>query len=67
MVTLYNVEKMEGVFEELIDEGWNITPEILEGFSTYRMSTTNRFGTYIVDLEREVVPIKFAKDIVPKL
>lgn len=66
MVTLYNVEKMEGVFEQLIDEGWNITPEILAGFSPYRMSTTNRFGKYNVDLERELAPLNFGRAIVRK-
>lgn len=66
MATLYNVEKMEGVFAELIEEGWDITPEIAAGFSPYRMSTTNRFGDYNVDVERELTPINFGREIIKK-
>ena len=66
MVTLYNVEKMEGVFAELIEEGWDISPEIAAGFSPYRMSTTNQFGHYNVDVERELPPINFGREIVRK-
>lgn len=59
MVTLYNVVKMEDAFAQMIREGWDITPEILAGFSPYRKDSTNRFGDYNVDLEKHLPPIDF--------
>lgn len=59
LVILHNTEKMTRVLKELREEGWSITPELLQGLAPYRTGHINRFGDYTLDTEREVLPLDF--------
>lgn len=59
LIILHNVERMTRVLKELQQEGWIITRELLSALAPYRTAHINRFGDYILDSEREVIPIDF--------
>jgi len=59
MVILHNVEAMTRVLSELIDEGYPIDEDILAGFAPYRTESINRFGDYILDLNRKFRPMSY--------
>ena len=58
MILLYNVDGMTRVFNDLIKEGYDITDELLDAFSPYRMEHINRFGSYSHDHQRELLPLQ---------
>src|SRR5215510_1960636 len=46
LVVFHNVAAMTRGLQELIDEGYSVTPEIIAGFSPYKTGHINRFGSY---------------------
>lgn len=59
MIILYNVVAMTKAIGELIKEGYPIDPAILAGMSPFRRGSINRFGTYAMNMEREMPHIEF--------
>ena len=57
LLILYNVDEMSRVFNELIAEGHPIDKEVLQAFAPYRTEHINRFGSYTLDMDREVKPL----------
>ena len=57
MVILYNEHEMTRVLSALREEGVEITPEILAGLAPYRNRHINRFGDYVVDFRKKVLPM----------
>ncbi len=55
-IIFHNVVSMTGIIQDLINEGHNITPEILACLSPYKNAHINRFGKYQF-VEREPDPI----------
>ncbi|MEM6802728.1 MAG: Tn3 family transposase, partial [Bacteroidota bacterium] len=58
MIMLYNVDQMTKVFNQLIKEGYSITPKTLKAFAPYRTKHINRFGSYSLDFDWEVNPLQ---------
>ena len=56
MAILHNVASMTRILKQLQAEGWEITPQILEGLGPYWTSQINRFGDYLLDIKRKVKP-----------
>lgn len=63
LVILNNVDLMTRILNDLQQEGYEITDEILAGFSPYRNSYINRFGDYAVDLKRKISPLSYKINI----
>ncbi|MDN5370418.1 MAG: hypothetical protein PWP74_1726 [Shewanella sp.] len=63
MLILYNADKMTCILRELADQGIELTPELLAGLSPYRTAHINRFGDYLLDMERSYSPLNFAMNI----
>lgn len=59
MIILYNVVTMTKALGELAEEGYPIDPEVLAGTSPFRRGNINRFGTYSMNMDREVPNIEF--------
>jgi TnpA family transposase len=57
LVVFHNVVSMTRVLQELVDEGYPITPEIIAHFSPYRTEHLNRFGSYDLRFDHEPQPI----------
>jgi hypothetical protein len=58
MLILANVHRMTAVLKKMQEQGvFEITPELLARLSPYRTIHINRFGDYIMDLERTVEPM----------
>jgi len=58
MIMLYNVDAMTRVFNDLAEEGYEITEELINAFAPYRTEHINRFGSYAQNLETEVRPLQ---------
>lgn len=61
---LNNVEGMTNVLKELQNEGIEITQELLAALYPYRTHHINRFGDYILDLDRVIRPLDFTTKII---
>ena len=57
LVVFHNVVSMTRIFQELVDEGYTITPEIIANFSPYRTEHLNRFGSYDMRFDQQPPPI----------
>jgi hypothetical protein len=53
----YNVVGMTRVLQELIDEGYPVTPEIIARLSPYKTEHINRFGHYELHFDQVPQPI----------
>jgi TnpA family transposase len=53
LVVFHNVVSMTRIFQELVNEGYTITPEIIANFSPYRTEHQNRFGSYDMRFDQE--------------
>ncbi len=51
--TSYLFVDLYPIFQELVDEGYAITPEIIANFSPYRTEHLNRFGSYDVRFDQK--------------
>ena len=60
LLILYNVDEMTRVIQELIKEGHQVNEEVLPLLSPYRREHINRFGSYILDMDQEVPPLRVA-------
>jgi len=67
LVVFHNVVSMTRIFQELVNEGYTITPEILANFSPYRTEHLNRFGSYDVRFDQEPLPITETLRLSPDL
>jgi TnpA family transposase len=67
LVVFHNVVSMTRIFQELVNEGYTITPEILAKFSPYRTEHLNRFGSYDVRFDQEPLPITETLRLSPDL
>lgn len=54
LVILHNVEGMTRTLNSLQQEGQILTSELLSGLAPYRTAHVNRFGDYMMDLNRPV-------------
>ena len=61
LVIFHNVVEMTKVIKQLIAEGVEITPEILEGLSPYKIGHLNRFGHYRLEFEK--IPPEIPQDL----
>lgn len=57
LVVFHNVVSMTRVLQELIDEGYTVTPEIIARLSPYKTDHINRFGNYELRFDRVPAPI----------
>ena len=58
MIILNNVHRMSKVLRDMHDDGtFEINEEVLGGLSPYRTIHINRFGDYLMDLDRAVEPM----------
>ena len=63
MIMCHNVQEMQRVLVDLRNEGWVITPEMLEALGPYRTAHINRFGLHDVDVSRSVDGLRLAAQI----
>jgi TnpA family transposase len=63
MIMYHNVQEMQRVLLDLRNEGWEITPEMLEALAPYRTAHINRFGQHDVDVSRSVDGLRMASQI----
>lgn len=56
---LYNVSEMSRILNDLIQEGYNIEPEMLAVLRPYITKDKNRLGQYNLDLNRQQQEIKY--------
>jgi TnpA family transposase len=59
LVILHNVNGMTTILNELKQEGFEMTEELVAGLAPYRTSHLNRFGDYSLDLSRDIDPMNF--------
>jgi TnpA family transposase len=59
LVILHNVEAMTRVLKDLQSEGIAIDSEILAALAPYRTEHINRFGDYMLNLDRDVPPMRY--------
>lgn len=59
MVILHNVHEMTRLLKTIQAKGYVLTEEVLRGLAPYRKGHINRFGEYMLDLEREVAPMNY--------
>jgi Tn3 transposase DDE domain len=67
LVVFHNVVNMTRVLQELIDEGYPVTPEIIARFSPYKTEHLNRFGHYELHFDQVPRPIIEALRFSPAL
>jgi len=61
-----NVYDQSNVLNELVREGYKITPEIAKLLSPYKTEDMNRFGAYFLDEDRAELDIQYDVDIISK-
>jgi TnpA family transposase len=61
LVVFHNVVSMTQVLQELVDEGYPVTPEILAHLSPYKTGHINRFGHY--ELRFDHIPPPMIEDL----
>jgi TnpA family transposase len=61
LVVFHNVVSMTRVLQELVDEGYPVTPEILARLSPYKTGHINRFGRYEVRFDH--IPPPMTEDL----
>lgn len=59
LLILHNVATMTKTLGELMHKGYSIDDRILAKLSPFRRRNINRFGFYVVNMEREVEPMEF--------
>ena len=57
MVILYNVQWMSRTLKALHAKGHPVDAEVLKALSPYRMDHINRFGDYLLDLQKKILPL----------
>lgn len=59
IAALHNVNSMTKIFNELKQEGYPLTDELIAGCSPYHTEHFSRFGSFDPDLNRQVRPLDF--------
>lgn len=59
MVILHNVHEMTRILKAIQQKGYVLTEEVLRGLAPYRRSHINRFGEYMLDLDRVARPMQY--------
>ena len=59
LLILHNVATMTKTLGELMHKGYSIDDKILAKPSLFRRGNLNRFGSYVMNMEREVAPMGF--------
>jgi TnpA family transposase len=59
LLILHNVEGMTRILSQLTHEGYKLSETTLAALSPYRRKHVNRFGSYTLDMDREVKPLDF--------
>jgi TnpA family transposase len=57
-IMLHNVADMTNILHEMVQEGYEITPDVVATFSPYLTEHLKRFGEYIIDLESIPLPLQ---------
>ncbi|MCP4143439.1 MAG: transposase [Chloroflexi bacterium] len=60
-----NVYDQTKILQELIADGYHITPEILAHLGPFRTAHLNRFGKYHIDENRPVFEINYSDELIP--
>jgi TnpA family transposase len=60
----HNVFQLSGILEGLIGEGYTVEPEAVAALSPYWTHHVNRFGSYQLDLERQLPAINYEAAVV---
>ena len=58
LLVLHNADAMTRVFQDLVNEGYHITNDIVAYFSPYRIDHVNRFGRLDLRLDRVPPPLQ---------
>ncbi|QBY56181.1 Tn3 family transposase [Cupriavidus oxalaticus] len=66
MVILHNVQWMSRKLKDLQERGHPVNADVLKALSPYRREHINRFGDYLLDLQRRVPPLDPSIDFVFK-
>ncbi len=66
MVILHNVQWMSRKLKDLQERGHPVNADVLKALSPYRREHINRFGDYLLDLQRRVPPLDPSIDFVLK-
>ncbi len=59
LLILHNVATMTKTLGLLMHQGYLIDDEIMGKMSPFRKSTFNRFGSYVLNMERDVEPLEY--------
>ena len=59
MLILHNVATMSKTLGELMHRGYSIDDEILANLSPFPRGHINRFGSYVMNMEREIEPMEY--------
>ena len=57
LVVFHNVVSMTRVLQDLVDEGYLVTPEIIARLSPYKTEHINRFGHYELRFDHVSPPV----------
>ncbi len=55
---LYNTREMTRVIQELITEGYPVNEQTIRLLGPYRTEHVNRFGSYTLNMDREIPPLE---------
>ena len=55
---LYNAREMTRVLQELVAEGYPVSEQTIRLLAPYRTEHINRFGSYTLNMDREVPPLE---------
>ena len=59
LLILYNVSAMTKTIGELVEKGYRIDGKTLAGLAPFRRGHINRFGNYVMDMDREIQPFEY--------
>lgn len=59
LVILYNVDEITRVLDDLHQEGYPVDEDLLKNFSPYQAEHINRFGSYTLNTNYKVTPLKY--------
>jgi hypothetical protein len=67
LVVFHNVGSMTRVLQDLVDEGYLVTPEIIARLSPYKTEHINRFGHYERRFDHVLPPVTEELRLLPAL
>ena len=60
-IMLHNVVDLTKVLNRMMEEGYQVTPELAQGLSPYMTEQLKRFGQYFLDIDNKPEPLKLPK------